>query len=332
MRHNLTACILFPVLLAAVSAAAPPAETALPAAEGATAETAEEDVRPINPAEVARWVGQLGRETYADREAAESHLATLGKAVLAYLDPLLATTSDPEVVARLERVYKLHVPESAYRKASDTLEPGFLGVRLEVKSADEDERLTGRQWGVRIVEVVSGTAAEDAGLQMGDLIIKVDDEAFEGNISAAHFIRRIQRVGAGGQVRLEYYRRQGIRNASPRAPRAGEARLVPDRQEEVGEVSELKKVTVTLRPREVEAAAGRARVIRSGQSGDVTRDEMLAYRWTRYWKAYRAALRARYTPPKPASVDSKAADQPGRPKSDSSSGAAKPAPKAEETP
>lgn len=340
MRHNLIACILLPALFAAMPAAAQetvPGEATKPAAEEAPVEAAKEGARPVDAAEVSHLVGQLGSEVYADRETAEKCLTALGKAALAHLDPLLATTSDPEVVARLERVYKSHVPESAYRKESDTLTPGFLGVRLEVKAADEDERLIGRQWGVRIVEVVSGTAAEEAGLQVGDLIIKVDGETFEGDIAAAHFVRRIQRVGAGGKIRLEYYRQQVIGIASSRTPHVGpgdEAGLGPDRQEEVNDASELKKVMVTLRHRDVEAA-GQARVIRSGQPGDVTRDEMLTYRWTRYWKEYRAAMRAKHAPPKPVGVDLKATDPPGQPKSDPSNGAAKsvpsPAPKDEET-
>jgi membrane-associated protease RseP (regulator of RpoE activity) len=338
MRHNLIACILLPALFAAMPAAAQetvPGAAPKTAAEEAPVEAVKEGTRPVDPAEVSRLVGQLASETYAARETAEKRLAALGKAAVTHLDPLLATTSDPEVLARLKRVYKLHVPESAYRKEGEKLEPGFLGVRLEVKAADDDERLTGRQWGVRIVEVVSGTAAEEAGLQAGDLIIKVDGETFEGNIAAAHFVRRIQRVGAGGQVSMEYYRRKGINSAAERTRRVdggGEAR--PDLDEEVGDGSEMKKVTVTLRSRDVQVA-GQARVIRSGQSGDVTRDEMLAYRWTRYWKQYRAAMRARYAPPKPVGVDSKTGDQPGRPRSDPSNGAAEPAPspgsKAEET-
>ncbi|MCB0762840.1 MAG: PDZ domain-containing protein, partial [Flavobacteriales bacterium] len=51
---------------------------------------------------------------------------------------------------------------------------GFLGVKL--KSADEEESAS---VGALVSEVIGGTAAEESGLEAGDLIVQVDDEPIE---------------------------------------------------------------------------------------------------------------------------------------------------------
>ncbi|MGQ9591120.1 MAG: M28 family peptidase [Planctomycetota bacterium] len=70
----------------------------------------------------------------------------------------------------------------------------FLGVRVE--AAPEAE-------GVRVREVVPGSAAEDAGLERGDILLSVDDDRLK---SEDDLVRAVRRRKPGDAVRLRYVR------------------------------------------------------------------------------------------------------------------------------
>ena len=54
--------------------------------------------------------------------------------------------------------------------------------------------------------VQPGTAAEEAGLRMGDLILAIDGEAVDDQPRAPQFRELIQSKGAGGVIRLDVLR------------------------------------------------------------------------------------------------------------------------------
>jgi S1-C subfamily serine protease len=80
--------------------------------------------------------------------------------------------------------------------------------------------------GVRITQIVDGSPAADAGLETGDVITKVDDDAVT---SPAELAQRIQAKDAGDTVKVTYVRdgdtktadvklisrRDGLRQSTP---------------------------------------------------------------------------------------------------------------------
>jgi hypothetical protein len=255
---------------AAAQSDAPP----VPPTEGK--EASKDASPPPDASQVAQLAAALGADEYAARQAAEEALAAMGASVLPLLDTHLATCDDAEVLARMERIYRRLVPAPEYIGKSQR--PGFLGVQMGVVSTEDDARLNERQWGVRVVSVVPDSAAEAAALAADDLIVTVDGEEFIGDVNTTHFVRRIQRVGEGGVVDIEYLR--------------GNA---------------LKKTSVTLggAPATTELAqpgAPNIRIVRSGPQREVTEQDVIDYRWSRWWKTRREGLRAAAEPPetKPA--------------------------------
>ena len=253
-----------------------PAAVTPTAGEGRTAGT-------VDPARVAALAASLGDAKWKERESAEAQLKAMPATVLGVLDGHLGATADAEVLARLERVYRRHVPPAEYIGSSQ--QAGFLGVRMSAVSADEDSRLYPRQFGVKIQEVIAESAAQAAGLQADDLVVTVDGEEFLGDVRTTHFVERIQRVGEGGKVEIGFFRDD-----------------------------ELKRVTVTLTAPIGEAVIPNRPMpqplepgVEPGAAGPDPR--VVDYRWTKYWKARQETARARYGRPKPEAGAAKPAEE-----------------------
>ncbi|HOI54257.1 MAG TPA: PDZ domain-containing protein [Phycisphaerae bacterium] len=159
----------------------------------------------VDRARVAALVAGLGGEVWAAREEAQKALAAMGPDALPVLDEGLAGVKDPEVLRRLKEVYRRWVLQEQY--AGDDLRPGFLGIQLDVVVGD-DPRMGERENGVRVMGVVADTAAERGGLKEGDLIVSLNGKRFLGVFGIDHFKNRIQRIGAGGAVRMGIWREQ----------------------------------------------------------------------------------------------------------------------------
>lgn len=218
----------------------------------------ERPARPLTDAEVRVQVAELSNKAWPARQAAEERLIAAGPKVLAQLDPHLGRASDSEVLDRLERVYRRHVPSSEYQ--GESLRSGFLGVGISVVSGDEEPSLPPRRCGVKIARIITDSGADKGGLQVDDLILSVDGEEFIGDATNQHFIDRVQRVGEGGSVRLLLVRG-----------------------------GERKELTVKLLPRPEEVP-----VPPEERAVD---PRVLDYRWQCYWKAHREAMRTKYDPP-----------------------------------
>jgi len=255
-------CMLLIALFAL--AAAVPAWSADDEAAGADDVGTASRVAQPTGTELARLVSLLGDTVWAERESAESRLKLMGEGVLSRLDPLLAAASDPEVLKRLERVYRYHVPQRLY--AGATQREGFLGISMRAVPNDEEPVLGERQWGVRVEGVIADTAAEKAGLQTGDLITAMDGEPFVGDVNNAHFSARITEIGEGGTVSLTVLRG---------GERFQVAALLMRRPPEQG----------------------------GSPTEPPVSNRVLACRWRAYWKTYLSRVRAELAPPAKAEPD-----------------------------
>lgn len=238
--------------------------------------TSPETPTPAPPVDIDRaneLALQLGADQYAVREAAEAQLITMGQGVLKPLDRTLATTKDSEVLMRLERVYRALTPQETY--AGRNPQPGFLGVQMEVHSTDEDPRLKGREWGVKVVSVVPDSPAEKAKLQANDLIVKVDGEPFLGDVTAGSFVRRVQQAGAGADVEIELFR--GTERLTVTATLSGTAKPAEGQDPNVpGQPANVRQVVIIN---------GRV-VSQVPSSSAVTEQDIISYRWRRWWRAH----------------------------------------------
>lgn len=227
----------------------------------------------IDAAKVDELAAQLGSDEYAVREAAEAKLAELGSGVMAGLDRTLARSDDVEVLTRLERVYRKLTPQETY--AGKSPRPGFLGVQMEVVSTDQEPRLKGREWGVRVTGVVSAGPAEKTGLRVADLVVRVDGEPFVGDVTTLSFVRRVQRAGDGGRVEIEFLRgseRHKVTVTLAGVPGAADVRNAAPAQQGVVIIN------------------GRATL--SGPGDQVTEQDVINYRWSCWWQARRQTARA----------------------------------------
>jgi hypothetical protein len=244
--------------------------------QAATPVRVESPAPPVDVARADELVSQLGADQYAVREAAESQLIAMGRGVLTPLDRTLAATKDAEVLMRLERVYRALTPQETY--AGKNPRPGFLGVQMEVHSTDQDPRLKGREWGVKVVSVVADSPAEKAGLRADDLIVKVDREPFLGDVTTGSFVRRVQQIGEGESVEIEFFR--GKEQLKVTAVLGGMAKP-PEEQNVVapGQPVNVRQVVVV-----------NGRVVSPTPSSGVTEQDVVSYRWTRWWRTHREAV------------------------------------------
>ncbi len=107
------------------------------------------------------------------------------------------------------------VPTSMVRPVMEQLieygvvQRGRLGVMIQDLNSELAEALDiDAESGAVVVEVSKGSAAEDAGLEAGDVITELDGEAVEG---ASDLRQRIGMMRAGVEVELEVIRRDGVK-------------------------------------------------------------------------------------------------------------------------
>lgn len=92
-------------------------------------------------------------------------------------------------------------PAAANRRESPA---GFLGVATQDLTQDQRNRLAiPPEQGARVVQVMANTPAAKAGLQKGDVIWKLNNQAVNGPMGLA---QAVQRAGAGQEVTLQILR------------------------------------------------------------------------------------------------------------------------------
>ena len=92
----------------------------------------------------------------------------------------------------------------AQRDRDDSNRAGWLGVTIQDVTADLRDALPrNMEDGALINHVVSGSPAEEAGLEEGDVVVRIDRERVS---DADDLTRIIRNAGEGTRVRVEYYR------------------------------------------------------------------------------------------------------------------------------
>lgn len=94
-----------------------------------------------------------------------------------------------------------------------TVRQGFLGVRLDRSFDTDSARLVGmsRLMGTRITDVTPGAPAAEAGLQVGDVIVKFDGMNVEND---QHLINLVKRTEVGRTIDLLIFRDRQLQSAS----------------------------------------------------------------------------------------------------------------------
>ena len=120
---------------------------------------------------VSNTLTRLGADSFQDREKASAALTGLLKANADHLIVVreyYQATDDPEVRHRIEEAAIGGVDESV-------LNPPAGALGLNYFKCGDDKPEGGRIHGFRVSHVVGGRAAENAGIDVGDLVIAFDD-------------------------------------------------------------------------------------------------------------------------------------------------------------
>jgi membrane-associated protease RseP (regulator of RpoE activity) len=130
---------------------------------------------------------------------------------------LLPVASAQPILNKVEKLLRDQL-DAANKTA--TAEPGYLGL------TGDDAAEAGR--GVRVIEVVPGHAAAQAGLEKGDLITQIDQQpirtiddmsrALEGKPSGAKLAISVVRAGAARQFDVLLGRRENAPGEAPQPP------------------------------------------------------------------------------------------------------------------
>lgn len=143
---------------------------------------------------IEQLAAQLRDDEYLRREDASRKLADAPASVLPIVEGLAQDTEDPETNQRL-----IAAARSIFRKQVAQLLPewgkgrGFLGIRWTI---GQDAP------GVLIQEVIPDTAADQAGLQNGDIILSASGNRFEAGMTQEEAMRVWRQMIAGDQMDL----------------------------------------------------------------------------------------------------------------------------------
>lgn len=178
---------------------------------------------------IATAIGQLGSPIYKEREDAVEQLLTIGVPAFSQLRQVYSRTGELEVRLRVEDVvHEAYLDHHVFGRNA------FLGISQHrvPRSHDDDPRILEGHYGVAIGKIIAGTAAQDAKMQKGDVIIALDGEPLQSGAANVNmsFGESIRLRGPGALVTLsilrgddefeldvilgrrpkEYYARQGI--------------------------------------------------------------------------------------------------------------------------
>ncbi len=191
-----------PVLLLIVVAASAVVLRAAPRTGSATSQPTTRPgalQRRPDPERVKTLVPRLGSRIWREREEAAAALKRMGPDIC---DPL-------GEAYRNERQFEVRVRIKAI--ASDLFvakhfpaRKGFLGVRLDIVTAARAPRLGRNQAAILVERIIAGTAAERAGLRVGDLIISLNGNPVTHDRNA--FTAHVQSLVPGTRVEMEVIR------------------------------------------------------------------------------------------------------------------------------
>ena len=118
-------------------------------------------------------IAALGAPAFSERQAAGRRLIAVGKAALSPLRDAYRVGGDFETRLRIEEIVRdVYLDHYVYGRNA------FLGIRQDqyARTHEDDERIDEGHYGIEIRGVLPDTAALDAGLEEGDVIIAMDGE------------------------------------------------------------------------------------------------------------------------------------------------------------
>lgn len=156
--------------------------------------------------EIDGWIAELASPRFDVRVRASQRLSESGVSVLPRLRRAYLASRDLEVRMRIEEIAReLYLDDQLYSRNA------FLGISMGWPTITHamDPRVPLGAEGIHVENVVEGTAAEEAGLRRGDVIILLDGEPVRGNRlggDPGSFSEILRRRGVGAVVTLTVLR------------------------------------------------------------------------------------------------------------------------------
>lgn len=161
----------------------------------------EEKGRPLDEKEIRLLVGDLGHDDWKRREAATKRLSRAGKGAIPILRETYRRTRDPEVKFRVEKITLVLFTRLIYVGIP------YLGIRFQI-ALKPPPRAEEGEGAYEIVEVIPGSAAEKAGLRVGDLILAFGERRVRKGQHTEVLCAWIQSCKVGQEVEMEIVREE----------------------------------------------------------------------------------------------------------------------------
>lgn len=161
-------------------------------------------------------VWRLEIETNPERAADGTDVPTVAEGFIAIV-PMRVDEFDARLADRL-RGQSSKIPEWVSAEAEGSESQVACDVPLGV-TIDDAEDATGREWGVNLEAVESGSVAHRVGLMTGDVIVSLNGIGLESERGDAEdpderFVRLFRALACGDEVELEYVREEETRTVS----------------------------------------------------------------------------------------------------------------------
>lgn len=183
LRSTFFSCLLCSALIGLVMAWSP-TRAAPPAAEPFSSDvepiTGDEFLLPVDETTeptIDQMIQLLGSPRYPEREQATKSLLEIGAPALGKLRNAYLSTDDFETRSRIESIV-----QTAYMDFHVFSNFGFLGISRDphTPGPDEDPRILPGHCGIKIQQVLKNTGAEQAGMEVEDVVIALDGELIPG--------------------------------------------------------------------------------------------------------------------------------------------------------
>jgi len=166
---------------------------------------------PEQSASVTQAILELASPKFDVRRGAVKRLISVGLPGLPMLRTTYFRSHDFEVRIRIQEVAgAIFLEENLYkRNAFLGVSMGGMGGRTSIVTHAMDPRVPKDGDGIEISEVVSGTAADDAGMRANDVVILLDGLPVRGTLSLrdpASFSEKLRKLGVGTTVKLTVLR------------------------------------------------------------------------------------------------------------------------------
>ncbi len=168
-------------------------------------------------------MANLKSEEFRVRESAQAEILTWARErpgpAMEELYRMSRSAADPEVRERCLAVLR-ELVNNEYLKDGE----GYIGVRM----LDETATIPGDpapRSAIRVVEVVPGSAAHQAGLQLNDLIVGLDDRIWRDGQASLPFMEKVRQLKPGNRIRLQVLRNGEMVDV---AVKLGRRPLIPD--------------------------------------------------------------------------------------------------------